>query len=225
VVSALRDYVFAPAVEPAVGAAAPVAAAAVAPAIAVVADPADAAPLAAAVALVAAAVHRAPCALVVLRGARRVPAAGPARAAARRLAASLAARGLDAVPAGRLVAVTVDGGEGTEAAAAADRALAAAASASAVAVVGLGAPREPALDRLIAGCDLGLVLVRPGQEPVLELAVEGLADLGVPATGTVTQVGPCTRLLAARGLAVPPAVRAAVGPLLGSSSRSAREPA
>jgi hypothetical protein len=231
VLSALRDYVLAPAPAPpsapaaangAEGAAASLAErpaiAASPPTITVFADPSDVAPLAIAVALLAAAAHRSPCALVVLRGARRAPAPGMfAAPAARRLAASLESRGIECIAAGRVVLVAPAGGEGATVVACAERALAAAAGAGAVAVAALGAPRERDLDRVVAACDLGLALLRPGQEPLLDLAVDGLAAVGVPATGAVAPVSAAARLVAARGLVVPASLRTVLAPLLASA--------
>jgi hypothetical protein len=220
VLAALRDYLLAPAASSPDAPPVPVAhAAPFPPALAVVAEPSDVAPLAAAVALLTATAHRSPCAMVVLHGARRsLPRRGPAIPAARRLAASLAGRGLDPCATGRLVAVAVGAGEGegegSATIAAAERAFAAAASSGAVAVAGVGAPLEPGVERVVGACDLALVLVRPGQERLLGLAVDGLAALGPPARGAAASVGLSARLLTARGLAVPPSLRVVLDPLV-----------
>ena len=206
---------------------------AVPPAIAVVADRRDVATLAAAVALLTAARHRAPCGVVLLDGPALAGEAAPhtappgeeapppahtqgagrtlAAPAARRLAASLVARGLDAGAAARLVTAWLPG---VGKLAAAERALAAGSSAGAVTVVAIGAPRAPELDRVLAACDLGLVVLRPGRESLLELAVDGVASVGIPARGAVARVRPMTRLLCTRGLAATPAMRAVLAPLL-----------
>jgi hypothetical protein len=194
------------------------------PVIAVIADRRDIAPLAAGVALLTAAAHRAPCGVVVLDDqAAPAPAAGDdhprtaaplAAPAARRLWASLAARGVDARAAGRLVTAGLPPADEPSALAATERTLAAAGAAGAATVIGLGTPRAPGLDRALAACDLGLILVRPGQERVLDLAIDDLAAARIPARGAAARVRPSARLLTTRGLAVPPSLRATLAPLL-----------
>jgi len=230
-VRALRDYLVAPA--PAPGAdeetrSAPdplVAPGGLPPAIAVVADERDVAALAAAVALLGASTRRARCGVVVLVGARGAawlgadaeggrPAGAPAVRSARKLRAILHARGLTARARGRLV--TVDAGPaGPAGHAAAERALAVATGAAAVAVVGIAAPRPPLLDPVVAACDRALVLVRPGREAVLGLAVDGMNRLGVPTAGATASVGGAARLVCARGYGVPRPLRRRLTPLLG----------
>jgi hypothetical protein len=208
---ALRDLVLVPERGAVGGEAAPVglragSAAGPPPAVAVVADAADARAVGAAAALLAAGAARLPCALLCVCVVGTEPAGEPrvrgwAAPAARRLARSLGARGVPAGAAGRLVSASL---AATPAgAAAADRALAAAARAGAAAVVAVGGPRDDTLDGVIARCDGAVAVLRPGRRPLGGLAVAGLEALGVPAVAAVATVGPSARALAGLGLTTP----------------------
>jgi hypothetical protein len=141
--------------------------------------------------------------------ARRPPSPLSASRAARRMAATLAARDLDAVPCGQAVAVTLPA-EGRDAAAAAQRAAAAAAGRAAV-VVAIGGPRDDAFDLLLAEQDGILLVTRPGDHAALPLlAAAGLGPGVANLRSLVVDLSPAGRALAARGLAVPRALRSAV---------------
>ncbi|MEA2383076.1 MAG: hypothetical protein QOH72_3047 [Solirubrobacteraceae bacterium] len=139
----------------------------------------------------------------------RHPEAGaPASRAARRLAATLAARGLDARPCGRVVAVGLVA-DPVAALAAAGRATAAAGEAPVV--LTLGGPRPAAFDDLLGEQDRLLVVTRPGADPAMgALALGGLPVVGPSSVACPVGLGPAMRALAAAGLAVPAALRRAV---------------
>jgi hypothetical protein len=128
---------------------------------------------------------------------------------ARRLAASLSARGLDASASGRLARVKLPEPP-PEAAAAAERALAAA---QAPAVLVVAGPRCAALDAVLATLDRLLVAAAPGEDPALaRLAADGLARLGPPADLVAGLGSPLVRALAGYGLLAPP--RAVLAPVV-----------
>jgi hypothetical protein len=128
----------------------------------------------------------------------------PARRAARRLSATLAARALDARACGRAVVVAL---EVDPAAALAGAGRAAAAAGDVPVVLVLGGPRPAAFDALLAEQDRLVVLTRPGADA----AIGALALAGLPASGAAGTValGPGTRALAAAGFAVPAGLRRA----------------
>jgi hypothetical protein len=132
--------------------------------------------------------------------------AGFALPPARRLAERLAARGLAAAPRGRLVVVTLPS-EPAVARAAAERTQAASGDAPFVLVV--AGPRPPELDPLLAAADRLVVVPPPGAPDGLEpLALAAAARVG-RSTGVLRlpSITPTTRLLAATGLVLPPALR------------------
>jgi hypothetical protein len=140
---------------------------------------------------------------------RHPEAAAPASRAARRLAATLAARGLAAHAGGRAAVVALDG-DPASAAAGAGRAAAAAGAAPVVLV--LGGPRPAAFDALLGEQDRIVVLTRPGADAAMSaLAVAGLPAAGPPPVACSLALGPAARGLAAAGLAVPAALRRALG--------------
>ena len=203
-VRSLRDLFVAPAgvarVEPAVAAA---------PALAILCS----APDARAVAVVAASVLSrrggASCALASVwtpdGDARWADARPPAAGAARRLSASLSARGLTAGACGRaaLVALPADP---LEAVPAARRAFAASGDAPTVLVA--GGPRDAAFDALLGDHDLVLVLARDGEsDAVASLAVAGL---GPRALARPFALGPAARALVLGGAFVPASARRAL---------------
>jgi hypothetical protein len=187
-----------------VGASAP---SAVAPSLGVLAAARDLPALAAAAGLVVG--RRAPAVLVCLHARDAelaAPLRAPARAAATRLATSLAARGLRAEARGRLVLVRCDPADAT------DRALAAAGELPTVLAVGV---REPAVDRLLAGCDAILVALPPSADPTLaDLALAGATELSRSAATIAFAFDPLSRALALGGLRAPRKVREAVEGLL-----------
>jgi hypothetical protein len=183
-------------------------------AIALLCAPDDAVALGVAAAALTARRARAPCALVCVwtgRQPRRRPESrAPASRAARRLAAALATRGLDATPRARAVVVALPI-EPAEAVAATARAVAA--SGSNPTVVVLAGPRPVCFDDLLAGQDRVLVLTRPGTDAkVASLAVAGIPVTGGPVTAHPVGLGPAARALAAAGLMAPAAVRRALDP-------------
>ena len=177
-----------------------------APAVAVLAPPADAAALAAALGLALARVHRSPAAVICLwdpRAARSGWRAPPMPAAAR-LAKALTARGHEAAAAGRLAIVRLS----TSCEEAASQALRASAAAGpAPVVLALAGPRAAAFDELLALQDLVVVAVAPASDPALaRLAASGLERA---LTCAVPPADP-GRILAAAGLALLPSTRRAI---------------
>ena len=175
------------------------------PAMAVLASPADAPALAAALGLALARAHRSPLAVLCLwspqppRGWR-----APAMPAAARVAATLTARGHDAIAAGRLVLARL-GAAPDEAAGQALRVGAAAGAAPVV--LALAGPRARAFDELLALQDLVVVGVAAGADPALaRLATAGL-ERAVACDVPPADPG---RLLASAGLVLLPSMRRAV---------------
>ena len=131
-------------------------------------------------------------------GSERGAAAAPAMPGARRLAATLRARGFTAAAGGRLVTVRLDAE--CDAAAAAARRLCGAVTAAPV-VLGAGGPRDSAWDRLLT--ELDLVVVHAGEAAVAQLAVARLVEQGVRAVELGAAPGGAARVLARAGLAFP----------------------
>jgi hypothetical protein len=190
-----------------------------APAVAVLAPPRQLRALGGATALLLARRAGAQAALVVLwagEGALRVGPAAPARPAARRLAASLAGRGLDAAATGALVFVGLPA-DPLEAAVHAARALAAARGAPAVVAL---AGRHRGLDALLGDQDRVIVATPPGAErPLRDLAVAGMTRIGREARACEADPPPVARALAAAGLAATGPLRRALGPALDGLGR------
>lgn len=109
-------------------------------------------------------------AVVCAWGGSRHPGA-PATAAARRIAASMVARGLDARASGRLAVVVLDSSASI---AAAEAARVAVAAGDAPVVVALCGPRDPAFDQLLAAQDLAVVASGDAPEEVVRLGVAAL---------------------------------------------------
>jgi hypothetical protein len=130
----------------------------------------------------------------------------PAVAGARRLAASLEARGLQAAPSGRLVLVSLDDDPQL---AAAEAARAAAAAGDAPVVTAVCGARDPAFDDLLAAQDLALIVARDAPE---ELVRVGVAALGATAhhAAAVPPLSAVSAWAALAGLWVSPAARAAL---------------
>jgi len=185
------------------------------PGIAVLCAAPDAPALGAALALSIARRFRAPVvAICAWTGSEpgRTPWRAPALPAARRLAASLAAREHQVHAAGRLAVVRL-APRCDEAAAEARRVIAAAHPAPAV--VALGGPRASVFDELLAEQDLVVVATRSGADPALaRLAVASLASATVRAYACEVPPAPSARTLAAAGLTLlPSARRALAGPV------------
>jgi hypothetical protein len=174
--------------------------------VAVLAPPGDAPALAAVLGLMLARRAREPVAVVCVWSAApaRTLWRAPALPAAGRLAAALAARGLDACASGRLVVVRL-AAQCEEAAAQARRASAAAGPAPVV--LALAGPRAAAFDALIAAQDLVVVALPADSDPALaQLAVAGLER------GLICAIPPSrsARALAASGVALLPSARRAL---------------
>jgi hypothetical protein len=181
-------------------------------ALAVLCAAEDARAVAVAAAVVLARRRRAACAVACVWTApevhRHPDARPPAGRAARRLAAVLSARGLDALACGRVAVIALPS-DPAEAVACAGRAGAAAGAAPAVLV--LGGPRAAAFDDLLAAQDRVLVVTRPGAaDTIAPLALAGLPAGGPPHETFAVALGPLGRALAAGGVAVPSALRRAL---------------
>ena len=122
----------------------------------------------------------------------------PAVPRARRVAASLAARGLPARATGRLVTVTLPAEE-TAAAAAATRL--AGAVGGAPLVFAVGGPRRDAWDQVLVDCDL--VAVHADDPALADLAVERLTEQGADAIRLAALPTRLARSFAQAGLALP----------------------
>jgi hypothetical protein len=135
------------------------------------------------------------------------PARLPARTAAARLTASLAARGLVAEARGAVALVRL-ADDPPEASAAATRALAAAGALPTVLGV---AHRTQAVDVLLGGCDAILVVLSPGTDAALAgLAVAGAREITASAAALTLALDPVQRALAVAGCWSPPAIRHAI---------------
>ena len=130
------------------------------------------------------------------------PGAAPSAATARRLVASLGARGLEATASGRLVSVALEGDE--RAAASAFGRLEAACAGSAL-VLALGGPRGRWLDEVLARCST--VHVHAGTAAVTELTVARLLEQGVRAEALGAPPTGVARRLAGSGLVLPGTAR------------------
>ena len=193
------------------GAARPARAAPV-PSVALLCRPEDALPTGGALALALAREARTRRALVgVWRAGPRAaePVRAPALAEARRLVHALAAHSLEAEASGRLARLLLPD-EPEPALAAGARA---AAVAAAPTVLALAGPRDPVLDRLIAAQDLAVVAQRSdGNADMVRLALESLADLGVPVVACEPPAGACARTLAAAGVCASRAIAGRLAP-------------
>jgi stage V sporulation protein SpoVS len=130
-------------------------------------------------------------------------ASAPATASARRLAASMHARGLDAAATGRLVLVRLDDDPRT-AVAGAERA--AAAAGAAPIVTAICGPRDPAFDALLEAQDCAIVVARDVPDEVRRLAVAALGPRAV----AVSPLAAVSDWAARAGVWASPAVRRAL---------------
>ena len=132
----------------------------------------------------------------------------PSTAAARRLAARLVARRVDARAGGRLVRSSLPADAG-EAVVVARRALAA--SGGAVAVLVVGGPRTEVLDELLAESGLVVVAMRPGAgEEIAELAVASIPVPAAAVVGCAVELSVAGRTLATAGAGLVPSLQAAL---------------
>ena len=205
------------------------AARALAPAVAVLAHPADAHAAGAASALRLAQRVGTSHALLCAWTAAPVPSfRAPASRSARRAAQTLAARGHAAAATGRLVVVTLgvtgepegdrerdaDAGgaaPGPAVSIAAEVARAAAAAGDFPCVTALGAPREDELDSLLRVQDRVLVAAGPETDPVIaRLALESVSPIAASEGTLELPAAPAARALATAGVALVPPLRAHV---------------
>ena len=182
--------------------------------MAVLAPAGRVATLGGATALLLARRRRATAALVAVWApghASRSSGSAPAAPAARRLAALLDGRGLEATAAGRLATLVLPD-EPAHAAAVAARAVAA--SQGIPAVLALGA-RAAAFDALLSAQDRVLVVPPPDADRALaDLALGGLGELSRDVRACTADATPAARALVATGLAVPASLRRSLGPAL-----------
>jgi hypothetical protein len=149
-------------------------------------------------------------AVVCAWGAAARRAEAPTTAGARRLAASMAARGLTARATGRLVVVTLDT-DGAVAAAEAGRA--AAAAGEAPVVLALAGPRDDAFDSALAAQDVAVVAAGDAPEELVRLAVATLGQASRAAVAAAALSG-AAAWSARAGLWAGPAARRAVAPAI-----------
>jgi hypothetical protein len=172
------------------------------PEVALLCPPEDAAALGSAVALSLARRAKAPIALLLLwrPGWPSASALGaPSGRRGRALAASLRSRGLGATASGRLVRVELSD-DPDAAVAAAARATAATDAPAAFACAG---PRTDALDELLRNQDLVLLAAAEPEGPLVELALDRIAELGAPVAAIRAGLPPVSRALALAGLTPP----------------------
>jgi hypothetical protein len=126
---------------------------------------------------------------------------------ARRLAASLEARGLAVTASGRLVRVRLDDDPHV---AAIEAARVAAAAGDAAVVTAICGPREPAFDALLAGQDVTVVAAGDAPEELVRIGVASLGHRAVAASSV-----PALPAWAARaGICASPAARRALAAAL-----------
>jgi hypothetical protein len=111
----------------------------------------------------------------------------PATAGARRLAASMAARGLSAQASGRLVGVALDE---MPSVAAAEGARATAAAGESPVVLALCGPRDPAFDDLLAAQDVAIVALQDASAELVRLGVAALEETSRRAVAAPVLAGP-----------------------------------
>jgi hypothetical protein len=189
-------------------------------AVAIVCRPEDALIVGGAAALLLASRSRSTHALLAVWRGEMPSVRAPATGGARRLAATLASRGHDAAPTGRLAIVRL-ADELVQAAPEAIRAVAAARGVPGVVV--LAGARDESADELLRAQDRVLVAAGAHADAhVATLAVAGLARLGVAVEVVELPAVPApARALAASGVAVTPPLRGAVEAALhgGASER------
>jgi hypothetical protein len=178
------------------------------PTVAVVCSSRDARVAAGAAGLALARAVRAGCAVVAeWTGEQGGTAAAdrPAAPATRRAAAALRAAGHTVHATGRLVRVELPAGEEDAAA----QARAALATTVAPGILALAGPRGPALERLLAQCDLVVVATRPDADDELTaLAVAEFEARGVAAIAVPFATSPGAAALARSGTALVAPLRA-----------------
>ncbi len=188
--------------------------AAVPPGVAVLCAPAHAPALGAAVALLLRRRARARAGLVVVWAqphGERPASVAVAAPAARRLAATLVGRGLEAHATGML-AVVLAPADPAQAVAVAARAIAAAGPAASVLALGR---RDPCFDGLLREQDRVLVAASPVADAALaSLAIAGLAAVAREARACQVGPSPLARAVVASGIWVPAAIRRPLGEAL-----------
>jgi hypothetical protein len=130
-------------------------------------------------------------------------ASAPATVGARRLAASLQARGLEAAASGRLVRVRLDDNAHL---AVTQAGRCAAAAGGAPVVTAVCGPRDPAFDDLLAGQDVAVVAAGHAPDELVRLGVAALGDRAVIASF----VPALSAWLASAGVWATPAARRAL---------------
>lgn len=147
-------------------------------------------------------------AVVCAWGESTTPGSVPATAAARRVTASMQARGLEARAGGRLAIVTL---AAPPALAAQEAARAAAAAGKSPVVLALCGPREPAFDRLLATQDVAVMASGSASDELVRLGLGALGDVtrrAVPAPGLAAGAAWAARA----GLCATPGARRALAP-------------
>lgn len=130
----------------------------------------------------------------------------PASAGARRLAASMNARGLSAQASGRLVGVALDE---MPSVAAAEAARATAAAGEAPVVLALCGPRDPAFDDVLAAQDVAIVALQDAPQELVRLAVAALEQRTRRAV-SAPLLGAPSAWLARTGISAGPGARRAL---------------
>jgi hypothetical protein len=202
----VRDFYLSPA-----GGAAPTSAPAAAPApsAAVLGAPREAAIAAAGLALALARAGRWPCGLAAFWRTGAAATRLPAYPGARRAAARLRARDIEAAPSLALVRVVLPDGP-ADAAAIAQRAITAAPSPVALALAGA---RVPEIDRLLRLQDVIVLACRPDEDPALaNIARQSLIGLDAPVVACQVRAGVLGRTLAIAGAGLPGALRGSLWP-------------
>jgi hypothetical protein len=162
-----------------------------------------AAPLACALALI---LRRRGAAVVCVWGESQIRGGAPGSAAARRLASSLDARGIQARATGHLVVVNLDA---DAAIAAGEAARAAAAADDAPMVLALCGPREPDFDLVLAAQDVAVVATGDAPDELVRLGVGALEDIARRAAAAPA-LGAAAARAARAGLLATPAARRAL---------------
>jgi hypothetical protein len=170
---------------------------------------AGAVPLACALAL---SLRRRGAALVCSWGGSGSAAGAPPTAAARRLAASMGARGIEARATGRLVVVTLACDPAT---AADEAARAAAAAGESPVVLALAGAREPEFDRVLAAQDLAVVAAHEASDELVRLGIATLEDVARRAV-SAPALSAVAASAARTGLYATPGARRALSQALGA---------
>ncbi|MFL5819184.1 MAG: hypothetical protein ACJ76S_00675 [Solirubrobacteraceae bacterium] len=178
---------------------------------AVLGPPHESAVAAAALALALARAGGSPCALAAFWGTRPAAPRLPAYPSARRLAARLASRGVEAESSLRLVRVPLP----RPSAAAVATAQRAGGVAQAPVALALAGPREPEIDELLRRQDVIVLACRPDEDPALAcMARESLSGLAAPVVTCQVGTGLSSRALTLAGVGSAGGLRGALWPAL-----------